>query len=114
MDGFYSLPAGHLETGERLVQAVVREAHEEIGLDLQETDLTLYHVMHRQNAEVKSEYIDFYFKVAYWIGEPVNNEPEKCEHIKWFPLEALPHKIVPSVKAAIEFYKGKLFFSELM
>ena len=114
MDGFYSLPAGHLERGERLLQAVVREAHEEIGLDLQETDLTLYHVMHRQNAEVKSEYIDFYFKVAYWIGEPINSEPEKCEHIKWFPLEALPHKIVPSVKAAIEFYKGKLFFSELM
>lgn len=114
MDGLYSLPAGHMEKGETLVGALVREVQEEVGILLQPTDLTLYHVMHRKNTDEDIEYIDFYFKIAYWQGEPHNNEPEKCEHIKWFPLEALPHKIVPSVKAAIDFYKGKLFFSELL
>lgn len=109
MDGLYSLPAGHMEKGEKLVSALVREIQEEIGLLVQPTDLTLYHVMHRQE-EDDVEYIDFYFKVSYWLGEPRNNEPEKCEHIKWFPIEVLPLKIVPSVKAAIDFYKGKLFF----
>ena len=114
MDGFYSLPAGHMEKGETLVGALVREIQEEIGITVQSTDFTLYHVMHRKNTEEDVEYIDFYFKIAYWQGEPCNNEPEKCEHIKWFHLEVLPHKIVPSVKSAINFYKGKLFFSELM
>lgn len=114
LDGLYSLPAGHMEKAETLTGALVREVQEEVGVQVQSTDLILCHIMHRKNEEEDIEYIDFYFKVAYWQGEPRNNEPEKCEHIKWFPLEALPYNIVPSVKDAIGFYKSKLFFSETM
>lgn len=114
MDGMYSLPAGHLEKGETLTEALVRETQEEVGIHVQETDLTLCHVLHRCHMKEDIEYIDFYFKVAYWQGDPINNEPERCDLIKWFPLEALPPNIVPTVKRVIDFYKGKLFFSELI
>ena len=32
MDGYYSLPAGHVESNETLTSAMVREAKEEIGM----------------------------------------------------------------------------------
>lgn len=35
MDGFYSLPAGGLESGETLLNAAVREAHEETGVTIE-------------------------------------------------------------------------------
>ena len=50
-DGEYSLPAGHLDGHETLVQAVVREAKEEIGIQLNRNRLRLGHVMHRRKGQ---------------------------------------------------------------
>ena len=36
MDGFWSLPAGHVEPGESVVQGLLREAQEEVGITLHE------------------------------------------------------------------------------
>lgn len=114
MDGYYGLPSGHLEKEETLKAAIVREVQEEVGLTINETDLSLYHVMHRKDPISKLQYIDFFFKIGYWQGEPKNNEPEKSDHIKWIYIDNLPDNVIPNVKAAIEFYKGKIGFSELM
>ena len=109
MDGMHTLPAGHLEKNASLKEALVREVRAEAGITVHETDLTLYHVMHRYDPH--NQYIDFFFKVGYWTGEPRNAEPEKCEYVKWFELDVLPPNTIPHIKAAIGFYKGKLFFS---
>lgn len=111
-DGNYGLPAGHLEKNETLKEAVIREVKEEVGLDIEESNLSFYHVMHRNEKSDNSEYIDFFFKVEYWETEPKNNEPDKSEKIEWFDLDSLPENIVPNVKAAIQYYRNKLIISE--
>jgi hypothetical protein len=69
--------------------------------------------MHRHEKKIDNfEYIDFFFKVEYWEGEPKNNEPDKADHIKWFDLNSLPTNIIPHIKASIMCYKNKLIFSE--
>ena len=69
--------------------------------------------MHRHEKKIENfEYIDFFFKVEYWEGEPKNNEPDKADHIKWFDLNSLPTNIIPHIKASIMCYKNKLIFSE--
>lgn len=113
MDGCYGLPSGHVEESETLKSALVREVKEEIGLDIDETTLTFYHVMHRNKKAVGDrDHVDFYFKVEYWTGEPINTEPTKCDSIQWFDLDDLPDNIVPNVKVAMQYYRSKLIFSE--
>lgn len=52
MDGMYSFPAGHLRDDyETLIEAVVREAREEIGVEIDVADLELVHVMHRKQRD---------------------------------------------------------------
>jgi len=108
-DGSYSVPAGHLDDGEKATTALLREAREEIGIVIQEDMLRMVHVMHRKSTE---ERIDFFFEAAQWQGEPANIETHKCDEIRWFPLNALPHNTIPYVRAGIEHYLHKVLYSE--
>jgi len=109
-DGMYTLAAGHLEEGEPVTAAMSREAKEEIGITINPADLHVVHVAHRNSA---TNYIDFYFTVSAWQGEPVNAEPDHCDDVQWFPLDALPANILPNVYDAITHYQAGEHFSEL-
>ena len=39
MDGFYGFPAGKVEKDEPIFQAAIREAREEVGVEINECDL---------------------------------------------------------------------------
>lgn len=106
-DGNYGLPSGHLDPGETIVGALMRETKEEIDILINPQDVEIIHIMHRMNI-----YIDFFFVVKKWEGELQNVELNKCDDIKWFSLNQLPNNIVPSVKHAIEQYEKRVLFSE--
>ena len=36
------------------------------------------------------------------MGEPVNNEPHKCDELRWARLDALPENVVGEVRQALE------------
>lgn len=108
-DGKYGLPAGHIEEHETITQGTTREIGEEIGIMVSPKDLFLSHVMHRKGDD---ERMDFFFTARRWRGEIKNAEPEKCDDLRWFPLDALPKNIIPYVRAAIKNYTKKQFYSE--
>jgi len=91
-DGNYGVPSGHMEEHETLAEGMAREIREEIGLEIPTKYLEMVHVMHRQQQD---ERIDFFFTAKQWQGEPENKEPEKCDDLRWFPLDALPDNIIP-------------------
>ena len=99
-DGFYSVPAGHVERGESATAALIREAHEEIGIKILPEDLAACLVMHRKNRE--AERVDFFFTAASWTGDVVNGEPGKCDDLAWFAYTDLPDNMVPYVRVAID------------
>lgn len=101
MDGYYHIPAGHLDGEERIVRALMRESKEEIGIDIKESEVKFIQVMHNKS---NVERLAFFFEVKKWAGEIKNMEPEKCEEVKWFSLDNLPDKMVPYAKKAIEYY----------
>jgi ADP-ribose pyrophosphatase YjhB (NUDIX family) len=91
------MPAGHLEEGETLTQAANRELLEETGVKASIEDFEFVEVLHRKSTDNRV-YIDFFFKVKKWEGEPSIQEPDKCDHMAWFPMDAIPDNIVPHQK----------------
>jgi len=108
MDGFYHVPAGHLDGNERVLDAALREAKEEIGVTINPKDAKVVHLMHNKS---NNERIAFFFEVRKWRGKIKNMEPTKCKKLSWFPLNDLPKNIVPYAKKSIEFYLRGTTFS---
>lgn len=100
-DGFYDLPAGHLEDQEKLKQAAARELLEETGVTAKPKDLKLIH-LHQNHHRPDNPHYGYIFKAAKWAGEPKLTEPEKSDDIGFFDLKNLPDKITPYVKEALE------------
>jgi 8-oxo-dGTP diphosphatase len=108
-DGKYSVPAGHVDAGETVIQAAIREAREEIGARLEPQDVEVVHVMHRKSED---ERIDFFLLARRWTGEIANQEPEKCDDLAWHPVASLPGNVIPYVKQALFNYQAGALFSE--
>jgi 8-oxo-dGTP pyrophosphatase MutT (NUDIX family) len=107
-DGNYSVPAGHLDGGETVTSAAIREAREETGMDLRPANLEHGLVMHRKAGD--QERIDFFLRVSGWTDEPKNCEPDKCDELSWHRLDSLPENTVPYVRAGIDAWRqGKRY-----
>lgn len=113
LDGWYSLPSGHIDAGESASAAAVREAKEEVGVTIDPSDLTCIHICHRSSGEDGRVYVDFFYLTETWQGEPTNREPDKCDDVQWFDQDSLPENIVPVLKNALEQYQKGSHYSEL-
>ncbi len=108
-DGKYTLPAGHIEENETITQGTTREVREEIGIIVNACDLVLAHVMHRRSNDQR---LDFFFTAKSWTGKPVNREQNKCDDLRWFPLNHLPENIIPYIHSAILAVQRHEYYSE--
>ena len=112
MDGQYSFVAGHIEFGEPVIEAMIREAFEEAGITLTEADLRFAHVCHRKSDD-DLIYYDFFFRASTWRGEVTNTEPDRCSDLSWFAKNALPQKAIPYIRGIIDLvYTQEESFSE--
>ena len=108
-DGEYSVPAGHLDGNETVRAAAQREAAEEVGVRIDRNDIIFSSVMHRNEGD---ERVDFFVEVRAWHGEPFNNEPHKCDELRWVPVDALPANMIPYVRRALENHRKGIHFDE--
>lgn len=109
MDGKYDMAvSGHLEKGESLSMALVREAKEEMDIEVDEKDLELVSVIH----PYQEDYINFFFKTKEYRGTPKIMEPEKCNNLKWFNICELPDNIMTRIKNVIENIKKGILYDD--
>ena len=107
-DGNYSVIAGHIDGGETLKDAMLREAREEAGIEIAPDDLDVAGVMHQ--IDPLEEYIDFFLVARSWQGEIRNQEPHKCSELAWFPLDRLPPSVIPYVRQALDNHQRGVWF----
>ncbi|MFE7799171.1 NUDIX domain-containing protein [Nocardia sp. NPDC057440] len=107
-DGAWHLPAGHLEAGESVVDALIREAAEEIGVTIKPEDVRFSHIMHNSSSGGR---MAFFFTVRAWQGEPTNLEPDKCGALAWFASDTLPDYMIDYCRVAISHIAGSTPFS---
>lgn len=108
-DGNYSVPAGHVEDNESVLENLCREVKEEIGLQINPHQAQLCHVMHRKEKDIR---MDFFFSLKDWQGVPQICEPDKCDELLWFAVDALPENTVGYIRQAIECTLRNQIYSE--
>ena len=107
-DGFYMWPGGHVDEGESVLHAAVRELKEEVGIEAKEEDLEFLLV------EPLHKYITFFFKVKKYEGTPQNMEPEKHGEVAFLPpdhpmIHPLSKKEIELMKKGISFFPNDNF-----
>jgi len=108
-DGHWACAAaGHVEAGESVFDAAVREAAEEVGLTITVADLTPLTAMHRTagNGLAIDERVDVFFECRRWSGTASRREPAKQADLQWFPLDDLPEPVVPHELRVLELVRA--------
>lgn len=108
--GFLALPAGHIDEGENAYDALVREAKEELGIDVSVKDIVDTFVVNRKNKSLPP-YYDVYFEISKYDGEIKIGEPEKCSELVWCSIDTLPDDMIDFEKEAILNNKSGIKFS---
>lgn len=106
-DGYFDLPGGHVDENEDLFTAMIREAKEEVGIDILRENMKMVHIYHHY----KNDMLKFIFSVNKYNGILVNNEPEKCKELKWFEMKNLPENIIPKIRDEILNIENGAFYS---
>jgi len=111
-EGCWVLPAGHIEADETATQTVIREAKEELDIDIDPKDILFGHVVHNLVGDNKR--MDFYFLVKNFTGDITNLEPNKCAKMAFFDQNNLPplEKIAPTTLQALQNIWNKIPYSE--
>lgn len=107
-DGAYHVPSGHLEAGESVVQALIREAKEEVGVTIAPERVEFAHVMHNASSAGR---VAFFFTAQQWDGTPENREPEKCAELRWFGRDELPERLIDYCRVALRHIEAGQAFS---
>lgn len=105
-DGLLNVPSGHVEAGEDVRAAMIREAREEIGLTLAPEDVSAQLVLQHRGPGGAPR-IGWFFEATYGTGgEPFNAEPDKCEELRWCRVDALPDDMVAYCRAGLEAWRA--------
>jgi 8-oxo-dGTP diphosphatase len=106
------LPGGHLEFNERLVDAVCREANEELGATVRPEEAKLVSVVDDLQPNHNLHYVHISFEIREPRWQPKLAEPEHCEEWRYFPLDKLPDNLFLPHRPIIDNYlDGRLYLN---
>lgn len=111
--GFLALPAGHVDLGENVYEAMMREAKEELDIEVRVSDIIDTFVVNRKNVSLPS-YFDVYFEIKSYVGEIKINEKDKCEELVWARIDDLPSDMITFEKEAIANNNKGIKFSVIL
>ena len=81
---------------------------EEVDITVELSQLQIKHIAYR-----KDNYIDFYFLIKDWTGNPSIMEPSKCSELIWVDVNDTKDQFAPNVLiATLRAIKGSTIFSE--
>ena len=106
-EGCYGSVGGHVKFSESPIDAVRREAHEELGIELKNIQFMACSSMIKYG----KHYFDVTFVAEIASGEPRIREPDRIVSVAWYPLDQLPEPLFEPVRYTLEALKtGKRFF----
>lgn len=104
MDGRYTLPGGHRDRGETVVDAALRECREEACIDVDAVRPVV--------VLPYAEGVNFVFEATAWRGVAAIGEKDKCDALVFAPAESLPAPIAPFVTTALDCRAAGKWYAE--
>lgn len=90
-NGKYATTGGHPKSGENSIEGIITEVKEEIGLDLNPTDLKLYFSGRSETEQVFWD--DYYIKMDVSNIENLKLQEEEVTSVEWFSEDEI-HKLM--------------------
>lgn len=105
-DGEYELPGGHVDPGEDIMDAMIREAKEELNIQLERENLNIEHILHHY----KGNRLKFVISSEKYEGELKIGEPDKCEKLEWFNTSQLPQNMDKKTKKVLREINNGVYY----
>ena len=98
--GTWSTPGGHLDPGETPETCAVREVREEVGIDVDGVRFlgVTNDVFHAE----RRHYITVWMEADFRAGQARVVAAHEMSEVRWFPADALPHRLFLSLQHLIE------------
>ena len=113
-EGHYSMPTGHIDPGETVMECASRELFEENGIEIGTDEFEFIGVRLLPDYEIGGtkahEYVAFAVRPKRWRGEPKLTEPDRTERWEWHSIDKLPEPMFPPVPMMIECVKRNVKF----
>jgi 8-oxo-dGTP pyrophosphatase MutT (NUDIX family) len=110
MDRSFSIPAGGLDAGETIRMAAIREVQEEVGVEIDPSDLEYVHTLH--SVTEGNDWVGHFFAARSWTGAPRICEPAKHSDLGWHAIACLPETTIPYIRQALLCIDAGSIYSE--
>ncbi len=101
--GYWALPGGRMDPGEKVEQTIVRECKEETGLDVEVVRVIGEYVEKGTKDDVDYEYYPTCFLVKV-VGGEIKRQESEIQEIRLFRLKRLPNQLAFEHQKMIEDY----------
>jgi 8-oxo-dGTP diphosphatase len=95
----WDLPGGHIEAGETELDALAREMHEELSVQI--ATGSAIHLCRLEVGRGEESVRFSAWIVGEWEGTPTNAAPDEHDEIRWFQPEELPPLVHELVRTAV-------------
>ncbi|MCL1694843.1 MULTISPECIES: NUDIX domain-containing protein [unclassified Lysinibacillus] len=98
--GCWSLPGGKVDYMETIENAIMREIKEELGVEIEITQLVCVtnHIIQSEDVH----YVAPTFTARITNGEVQNREPHALEDVQWFSINEIPENITMTTEYALK------------
>lgn len=107
-DGYFTPVSGHVDKGEGVIDALIREAQEEAGIILKKETLKIKVIAHLLDAPYKgrrADIINYFVFTDTYTGVIENREPDKTKTLAFYDLNDLPDKLMSHIFEVLKAYK---------
>jgi len=121
MDGFWTLPGGHVEPGELPMAAAQRECQEETGVSVSRPQpICVLPYSSKSGSKRGSKRRDLVhvglnlvFFAHQWRQQPYLAEPQMADMLCWVPTTSLPKPCVPWLASVLQLGQQGQWYEEL-